>query len=335
MQSFVSWLTSLWKLQYLFWFLQVQSVLIGRGPRAVPSKRSGSTHVPLSGPREFIDGTFRQEFWALIHNVSPIEKFRPLMYSSASVCFWVVPVKCTKVFFFRVFALRNAAEMALDNYLNEPIIPGISLRIRGAIIRGYGRHLKSSCVRHNHDCGGEIRIDQFDLLQYVPLTHQQVELLLEVVQFALVIRLDLWCFIDRAISTSATIDPCSSHAVEHRGRVIGDDQHVLSVLILCSVWIVLFEISSPSSRVPRVLRLPVCSTIGPRLLELLADRHRPASEESSASSSSVGWGRAPRNSLKASLSTRTVSVQFWTFSVKISVYVGFHGACAPRLHWAH
>ncbi|GMN63478.1 hypothetical protein TIFTF001_032562 [Ficus carica] len=90
-----------------------------------------------------------------------------------------------------------------------------------------------------------------------------------------------------------------------------------------TVWIVLFKISSPSSRVPRVLRLPVCSTIGPKLLRLSANRGYSVGEESSASFSSAEWGRAPQNSLKALTSTQTVSVKFWMFLVRISIYVGF------------
>ncbi|GMN58787.1 hypothetical protein TIFTF001_027877 [Ficus carica] len=83
-----------------------------------------------------------------------------------------------------------------------------------------------------------------------------------------------------------------------------------------------------------MLRLPVCPITGHGLLNLPVDRRRPASEESSASSSCTGWGRAPRNSLKATTSIRMVSVKFWMFPVRISVYMGFRGARVPRLHWA-
>ncbi|GMN48645.1 hypothetical protein TIFTF001_017810 [Ficus carica] len=67
---------------------------------------------------------------------------------------------------------------------------------------------------------------------------------------------------------------------------------------------------------------------------LRADNCRPADEESSASSSRVGWGSAPRNSLKASMSIRKVSVKFWTFPLKISACVGFLDAHVLHLHWA-
>ncbi|GMN44761.1 hypothetical protein TIFTF001_013956 [Ficus carica] len=47
-----------------------------------------------------------------------------------------------------------------------------------------------------------------------------------------------------------------------------------------------------------MLRSPVRSTTGPGLLDLSANRCCPVGEDSSASSSRVGWGRSPRNSLK-------------------------------------
>ncbi|GMN47793.1 hypothetical protein TIFTF001_016972 [Ficus carica] len=60
-------------------------------------------------------------------------------------------------------------------------------------------------------------------------------------------------------------------------------------------------ISSPYSRVPSWLWLPVCLNTGLRLLDLSAEWCRPADEEFSASSSHTGLGRVPQNSLKASV----------------------------------
>ncbi|GMN67637.1 hypothetical protein TIFTF001_036689 [Ficus carica] len=70
---------------------------------------------------------------------------------------------------------------------------------------------------------------------------------------------------------------------------------------------------------PRMLRLPVCSTTRPGLIGFSVDWRRPTGEESSASSSRVGWVRAPRNSLKVSVSIRIVSVKFWTLSMRVLV----------------
>ncbi|GMN47100.1 hypothetical protein TIFTF001_016280, partial [Ficus carica] len=75
------------------------------------------------------------------------------------------------------------------------VVLQVLISVRDAIIRGYGRHFKSS-------------------------------------RFVLVVRHDLWWFIDRAISASTMIDPCSSQAVEHRVRAPEDDQRVFLVLIL-------------------------------------------------------------------------------------------------------
>ncbi|GMN60128.1 hypothetical protein TIFTF001_029216 [Ficus carica] len=36
-------------------------------------------------------------FFPAGHDVFPTEEFRPLRYSSASTCFWEIPLKCTKV----------------------------------------------------------------------------------------------------------------------------------------------------------------------------------------------------------------------------------------------
>ncbi|GMN65265.1 hypothetical protein TIFTF001_034334 [Ficus carica] len=83
-----------------------------------------------------------------------------------------------------------------------------------------------------------------------------------------------------------------------------------------------------------MLWFPLFPIIGHGLHDLSADQRRPIGEESSASSSLAGWGRVSRNSLNASASTRTVSVRFWTYSMKISICVGFRGALPPRLHWS-
>ncbi|GMN65961.1 hypothetical protein TIFTF001_035029 [Ficus carica] len=83
-----------------------------------------------------------------------------------------------------------------------------------------------------------------------------------------------------------------------------------------------------------MLWFPLFPIIGHGLRDLSADQRRPVGEESSVSSSLAGWGRASRNSLNASVNTRTVSIRFWTFSMKISICVGFRGALPPRLHWS-
>ena len=44
---------------------------------------------------------------------------------------------------------------------------------------------------------------------------------------------------------------------------------------------------------PHLLQSAVCSTTGPRFLDLSADRRRSVDEESLASSSCAGWGRVP------------------------------------------
>ncbi|GMN47778.1 hypothetical protein TIFTF001_016958 [Ficus carica] len=196
------------------------------GPGAVPFWISGSSHAPTWWPMECIGGTILQEFWAMMWLQLCWWPSRYPFKGSFLLC--IIPNKY-EVSFFRVFALRNAVEKASENWLNKSIILGISLQyhcraklvrvkqrlckggfvcvlnkhvclvvlqvlisVHRAIIRGYDWHFNSSRVRCNHDCGDERWIDHSDLLQPELLAHQQVELLLEVVQYVLVVRLDLW-----------------------------------------------------------------------------------------------------------------------------------------------
>ncbi|GMN60232.1 hypothetical protein TIFTF001_029323 [Ficus carica] len=156
---------------------------------------------------------------SLGHDMSLIEEFCPLMYFSASECFWDIPLNCTKyeVTFFEDFALRNTAEKALDNYLNESIISGISLRY----------HCRAVPAR--------------------------VELLLEVVQFVTVVCLELWWSFDRVIfSASTTTDPCSFKVVEYRGPAPVEYHRTFSVLISINLPRATTSVETDSSRSARV-----------------------------------------------------------------------------------
>ncbi|GMN44762.1 hypothetical protein TIFTF001_013953 [Ficus carica] len=88
--------------------------------------------------------------------------------------------------------LVKVVEKASDNCLNESIVPGISLR---------------------YHC-------------------RAVELLLEVVQLILIVRLDLWWSANRGISASTAVDPSSSQVVKHRGHAPRDVHYVILVLVL-------------------------------------------------------------------------------------------------------
>ncbi|GMN63473.1 hypothetical protein TIFTF001_032557 [Ficus carica] len=221
-------------------------------------------------------------------DVSPTKEFRPLMYFSASVCLWAIPFKCAKKACMKVSSEQfltcmmnlskqsgTAAEKTSGNYLYKSIVPNISFRYpyRAVLVK----------VRHSHDSGGERQIDYSDLLQPVPLTYQQRLRLTPAlpkrsnteVMFPETIIMSFQCYFQsRRLRTARGVETDSSQFAR-----VPD-------------WVTWFL---------RVLRLPICSTTGPRLLSLSADRCRPIGEESSASSSRAGWGRVPQNSLKVGL----------------------------------
>ncbi|GMN70441.1 hypothetical protein TIFTF001_039507 [Ficus carica] len=270
-------------------------------PKAVPFRISGSSHVLSWRPGECIDRTFLQEFWAVmqlqLYRVPPLNfllHFGVLLCYTPQVrkeqfltCMMVLskrskyPFKGSfspclilnkyEVSFFLVFALRNTTKKASDNCLNESSTPvsvfalQVLINVRGAIIRSYGRHFKSSRVRCSHHCG-----------------------------------------VKGGSTCRATAEVCFLAA---------DVGHVFSGQL--GVWRPI-----PHGMLELLTKSPYCGDS----LSTHTDHHCLAAKESTASSSRVGWGSVPQNSLKALASIQMISIKFWTFLVRIFVYVGFRGA---------
>ena len=128
-QSFVSWPTSFWKLQYLFWFLRARSVRSDGGSRSslqpdtsfrtclmVATSRVYWRNLPTDvlkpgeastllasvlNPFPFSgrlwSAMFSFNFFPGIRDCSRAIKPHPLIYSSTSVCFQAIPLKYTNV----------------------------------------------------------------------------------------------------------------------------------------------------------------------------------------------------------------------------------------------
>ncbi|GMN65962.1 hypothetical protein TIFTF001_035028 [Ficus carica] len=109
----------------------------GLGPGAASALQAVFSVSDLIWPTPTFFGFF---FFADL-DVSFGSRFHPLIDSFASACFWAIPLKCAKVggasirfSFFWVFALRNTAEKATANYLNESIVLGTSLRYHCRVV---------------------------------------------------------------------------------------------------------------------------------------------------------------------------------------------------------
>ncbi|GMN61498.1 hypothetical protein TIFTF001_030585 [Ficus carica] len=178
MQSFVSWPTSLWKLQHLFWFLRAQSVRSGGGSQSSPRPETWFRTCSTVATSGIFPGRTR-----LFPGYETLSTYTLIRLS-------MLPGNPPQVCKDRrdVIAPRKAAAKASANCLNELIDPGINLRYHchAAPVRVRQKALQRAAslafcmsIYACHDSRGEGGINYSDLLQPIPLAYKQVELPLE------------------------------------------------------------------------------------------------------------------------------------------------------------